>query len=172
MMHSWQLLKARLERRYGKLIYAAVKEEGGRTAMKHLHILLAASEYIPQRLISAMWEAISGAAVVDIRKVSSGVHQGSLHYYLTKQGHVERKSVTFSQTWPKLPKLSTTLQTARSQGPLSPRSSYYLTADGSYARFPHTQCQCHGLVIAPPQTQPRVPLPIPIPAFFQASLPF
>lgn len=165
MMKNWQRLKQRLERRYGKMMYAAVKEEGFRTGMKHLHVLMADQSWMAQPLISAMWGQLSGAPVVDIRLVRAGVHQGSLQFYLAKQGAVERKSVTFSASWPKLPKLSDTLQTTLSLNPPSDTSKYSLLADGSYARFPHGSCPCHGLVISPA----RIPLPLPAAA---ASLQF
>ena len=58
--------------------------------------------FIPQSELSRKWESLTGAAVVDIRKLR-GNAIGYISKYLSKSNSVEytRQRVSFSRNWPK-----------------------------------------------------------------------
>ena len=77
--HFTSLVK-RLRRRYGTFEYIQVKEFTKRGVI-HYHIVYRGS-YIPQRLLSAMWEDIHGSPIVYVQYVRGKKHK--LAGYLTK----------------------------------------------------------------------------------------
>lgn len=103
-MKAWHRLRHHLVRKYGPFEYVSVKEEGKRTGMKHLHLILAGpgATYIPQIHLSLLWARLAGAPVVDIRRVRGDLLPQYLAKYLAKQVR-ERKQLTFSRRWPKEP---------------------------------------------------------------------
>lgn len=58
--------------------------ERGKSGWPHIH-LVARTSFLPQRVLSRHWRELTGAPVVDIRRISD--HRGAVHYvakYLTK----------------------------------------------------------------------------------------
>lgn len=83
--HAINTLIKVLRRRYPRkrIEYAVVWEETKR-GYPHAHILLRAP-YIPQKFLSAQWERLSGAKIVDIRVVrNEGEAAAYVAKYLTK----------------------------------------------------------------------------------------
>jgi len=79
----------RLRRRFPtrKIEYALVWETT-KKGWPHAHILLR-SPYLPQNLISRLWVSLTGAFIVDVRKVASRAHAAAyVTKYLTKSPEV------------------------------------------------------------------------------------
>ncbi len=109
VMRAFTSLMYALRKRTPGLQYAAIKEEGDATGMRHLHVVLQGWRYIPFEEISHLWATRVGAPGVDIKRVDKG--GGSLPAYVAKYvskgvgsgGPLRR--VTYSAQWPKLPKV-------------------------------------------------------------------
>jgi len=102
LLRRFQSLVKALRHEFGSLEYVAVKEEGGLTGMKHLHVLLtgAGARWIPYERIQALWEARSSAWNVDIRRVNNLGGVGAyLAKYIAKAMEFPR-SINFSRGWP------------------------------------------------------------------------
>jgi len=115
----------RLRRRFPThdLQYALVWEKT-KKGWPHAHILLRAP-YIPQPLVSALWQALTGAYIVDVRKVHNRQHAASyVTKYLTKN--------------PEVPAGFRRFRTSRLYSAPAPRHVLrdYLSLDG-FLRFPH-----------------------------------
>jgi len=104
IMRAFGLLSQRLKRLYPGLAYATVKETGPKTGMRHLHVVLLNSRWIPWENLKTWWAKYVGAWGVDIRRVRGRI-AGYVAKYLGKQPTVEgeRKTVTYSRDYPKLP---------------------------------------------------------------------
>ena len=83
-------------RTWGPLEYAAVKEEGMKNGMKHLHVVVTGPEWLPYKRLSALWMRLTGAWNVDVRRVKTQV-AGYVAKYLSKWHGTVRKVVTFSK---------------------------------------------------------------------------
>jgi len=81
MNAAWLLLWKRIKRRQGdKAVGYAKIVELTRKGTPHLHIA-ADCGYLPQRWLSVQWHELSGAAVVDVRRVTT---EAGLARYLSK----------------------------------------------------------------------------------------
>jgi len=80
--HSWHVLIQRLRRRHLVLGYIKVPESC-KNGKQHLHVLFRGS-YIEQALISAWWNEIHHAKVVDIRKTRYARGGKRLASYMAK----------------------------------------------------------------------------------------
>jgi len=115
----------RLRRRFPtrEIEYALVWETT-KKGWPHAHILLRAP-YLPQALISAQWASLTGAFVVDVRRVSSHGHVASyVSKYLAKSPEVPAGYRRF--------RTSRLYSTPPARGVLRD----YLSLDG-FLRFPH-----------------------------------
>lgn len=83
--------------------YAAAKEEGPDTGMKHLHVVLINSGYLPQSKLSAWWNHYLGAPVVYIRKITSNNAAYYAAKHVTKEAQRQRNPVTYSRGFPSQP---------------------------------------------------------------------
>jgi hypothetical protein len=105
VMKKWSSMIRALRKLSGSRIeYAACKEEGAESGMKHLHVLLVEWKYVRWSVISELWEGMIGARGVDIRAIKQG--EGAVAYitkYLGKwdpEGEV-KKALTYSSGFPK-----------------------------------------------------------------------
>lgn len=82
------------------------REEGFRTGMRHLHVLLVNWEYVWHGTLSREWEKRSGAAVVWIKRVDLATMNEMTGYtakYMTKVVDSRlARVITFSRGWPRL----------------------------------------------------------------------
>jgi len=154
IMAKWSSMAKALRAFSPRLEYAAVKEVGPATGMKHLHVVCANWLFTPFETISAMWESRIGAPGVDIRRFYGRVEDipGYVAKYVSKTiGDTGvHKVVTYSKHWPKLRAQST----ARFLGWLSNLNWWRvmgMTAEGHIipqrpdGRF--TDCSCFGDVV-------------------------
>ncbi len=82
ILHDWSVFKKRIERKFGKIWYFAVREYNEKGDLIHLHLLLYAS-FIPIFWISGQWNEIHQAKIVYIKAVSNG-SRGSMLSYMAK----------------------------------------------------------------------------------------
>ena len=144
IMRAWSSMARYLRRTSPQLQYAAIKEEGSRTGMRHLHVLLIHFRYRPQRLLSAEWSRLTGAHQVDIRRVAGSLAARYVAKYLSKSDPGARKRATFSKQWPKLPPLQQTLQAIAKTGPLGPSSFVGVASNGALLAMLAPNCPCWG----------------------------
>jgi hypothetical protein len=81
---SFEKLKKRIRRRYGKFEYGAVKELT-RSGLLHLHIVYR-GRFMAQKWLSATWEEIHGAPVVWIARLFTWKLAKHLARYFIKEG--------------------------------------------------------------------------------------
>lgn len=80
-------LAVKLRRKFGEFEYFKVLEVT-KAGWPHYHLIVR-SEYIPQRTISAMWAQLTGATIVDVRRIKK--HRDVYFYvvkYLAKQRYI------------------------------------------------------------------------------------
>ena len=98
---SWRKLSARLRRRGLMREYIKVTEftKGG---LRHAHIIYVGS-YIDQAVLSAMWGAIHGAPVVDIRGIGAAGRgrsvSGAARYLAKYMSKDEASRLAYSHGW-------------------------------------------------------------------------
>ena len=125
IMRRFASLWKRIRKDWGPGVsYAAVKEQGGRTGMRHLHVVVIAGPERPDGMaprpvsrpkgsrtpwetslaqeLASMWEDRIGAWVVDVEEVLPGLGGGQVAYYVAKylaKGEVRfaRKLVSYSR---------------------------------------------------------------------------
>lgn len=73
LMKSWSEFVRELRAKSGTLTYMAVKEEGTRTRMRHLHILITGpgAVWTDWSWMSSAWQRLTGARGVHIKRVST-----------------------------------------------------------------------------------------------------
>ncbi len=143
-MAEWSHLLRFLRKTSPHLEYAACKETGSDSGMKHLHVVLVGFRYTPQAAISKEWCRLTGARVVDIRRLKGSHAAAYVAKYVSKQLDGTRKSVTFSRGWPKLPppeSRPTPLDTCPSYGP---QVVHEFTSRGAIVVVIVPGCQCWG----------------------------
>lgn len=87
-----------LRKRYGSIEYLRVVELH-KSGWPHYHLMLR-SDYLPQPVIKAAWQRLTGAEIVDIRQINNFFNSFIyLVKYLTKLRHVEwtDRHVTYSR---------------------------------------------------------------------------
>ena len=104
LMKEWSHMVRWLRRTSPGLLYAAVKEEGSNSGMKHLHVVLVNMNFTPQAEISAEWARLTGAWIVDIQRIEGSQAAGYVAKYVAKDMGELRKHTTYSRGWPALPK--------------------------------------------------------------------
>lgn len=111
IVKAWPKLVARIKKvwRYDRLDYAWIMESTGQ-GEPHLHIMLRC-KYIPQAWLSKEWEKLTGAYIVDIRRITE--QRGAARYvskYTSKAPalypHCKRYhySQRYCKRWQKPPK--------------------------------------------------------------------
>jgi hypothetical protein len=102
-MRAFQHLIKFLRKTSPDLAYAACKEEGSDTGMRHLHVVLIGFQYTPQSSIARRWRELTGAFVVRIERLRSDRAGYYVAKYVSKDLDAARKHVTYSKNFPPLP---------------------------------------------------------------------
>lgn len=101
VMKWFSALMRWMRKSHSRVEYAAIKQEGGSTGMKHLHCLIIGPPWVPYVALSRKWSALSGAWSVDVRRVGSSAVAGYVARYVALGMLGARKAVTFSAGWRK-----------------------------------------------------------------------
>jgi hypothetical protein len=144
-MANWSRLVRFLRQRSPALQYAAVKEQGAKSGMLHLHVVLTNFEYTPQADISAEWARLSSAWVVNIQRLTGTQAAAYAAKYVSKALDAARKNVTYSSAWPKLPKSGLHLVPIDEVGFWGPTKWHSVTIDGGLVHSLQPGCSCFGL---------------------------
>ena len=83
ILNHWEILRKRINRKYGKIWYFAVRETNEKGDLIHLHILLYAP-YINVNWISTQWNDIHNAKVVYIEGIPDSEIQSKILGYMSK----------------------------------------------------------------------------------------
>lgn len=102
IMKAWNKLKTRLRLQMPSLQYVTAKEEGPKTGMKHLHVVLFSWQYVPQAQLSEWWQSYTGAWSVGIQRVDGEHAARYVAKHFGKVNPLTRRVVSFSKHWPKL----------------------------------------------------------------------
>tara|TARA_Y100000310_G_scaffold338889_1_gene429823 strand:+ start:715 stop:1377 length:663 start_codon:yes stop_codon:yes gene_type:complete len=99
IMSAWAAMWKRLKRRMPWARYAAVKEVGAETGMKHLHVVIIGWKWVAWRDLCAWWEELSGAWNTDVRQMdgASTVAHYVAKYVSKALGRLRAKVVTYSR---------------------------------------------------------------------------
>ena len=141
-MAAWESLSRSLRRNTTTFTYACVKEEGKKTGMKHLHVIIIGLPFTPWEDISARWKALTGAHHIYIEWKDSidSVLYAAKHAWKARP-HA-RKSVTFSKDWPKLPRNPAKIFVEKVCGPPTDRHWRMILPDGSLVERLFPGCNC------------------------------
>jgi len=82
--HSFEILKKRIRRRYGRFEYISVKEHS-KNGLVHLHIAYR-GRYMSQKWLSDTWSEIHKAKIVWIAELYSWKYARHLARYFIKEG--------------------------------------------------------------------------------------
>ena len=153
IMRAWTRMVAFLREDSPFLQYAAVKEEGSSTGMRHLHVILLNFAYTPQKIISRKWFSLTSAWVVNIKRIEGQHAAAYVAKYVAKDDLPLRKKVTYSRAWPKLePALNLTWLTHREWWNPPPFAENW-TADGALVVFKREDCPCFAFARPPTMEQ-------------------
>jgi len=146
VMRAFQRLVRWMRSTYGSVEYAAIKQEGSSTGMKHLHCLLLGPKWVPYVILSRKWQSLSGAWSVDIQRVGSLSVAGYVARYIGQgMGVLVGKAVTFSKGWVRSIK-PVLLEVRVDIG--EPRARVWAARTGGGTLIerwgPHGECECPG----------------------------
>lgn len=146
LMSQFQKLVKWLRTTFGPVEYAAVKQEGSLTGMKHLHVLFLGLRWVPYVTLSRKWQSLSGAWSVDVQRVAGSKVAGYISRYIGQgMAVILGKAVTFSKGWLRSakPKL---LEVAVDVGEPHARDWAAKTLNGTLVEWwgPHGECECPG----------------------------
>jgi hypothetical protein len=144
IMKEWSHFIRWARKRSPHLEYAAVKEQGSRTGMKHLHVILLNWNYTPQAAIAAEWQRLTGAHIVNVQRVNGEKAAGYASKYVAKHLSGSRKNVTYSKGFPKLDALPLKLTKTDETGPFGPQGIIGITEDGGLVTSLAPGCKCFG----------------------------
>jgi len=83
ILNHWNVLKKRIERKYGKVYAFVVREYNKEATLIHLHILFYAP-YIPVNWLSTSWNDIHKAKIVYIEGIKEGKLKSKVLGYMAK----------------------------------------------------------------------------------------
>jgi len=83
ILNHWEILRKRINRKYGKIWYFAVRETNEKGDLIHLHILFYAP-YISISWISTQWSDIHKAEIAYIEGIHDGQMQDKILGYMSK----------------------------------------------------------------------------------------
>jgi hypothetical protein len=144
IMREWSHMVRWLRRASPSITYAAIKEAGTRSGMKHLHVLILNLDYVPQARISAEWARLTGAPIVDVRRVAGDHAAAYVAKYVSKGPASCLKSVTFGRDWPKPEPLPRTARAIDSIGPWGPQKFTAVTSQYGLVANLAPDCTCWG----------------------------
>ena len=143
-MRAWQHMVKYLRQTSPHLEYAACKEEGSNSGMRHLHIILLNLNYTPQHLIAKRWRELTGAFIVRVERLRSDRAAVYVAKYISKDLDAARKHVTYSKGYPKLPPPEIPLTHVRETGALGPSRVYEWTDHPGIVDSIAEGCPCFG----------------------------
>ena len=143
-MRAWQHMVKFLRKSSPGLEYAACKEEGSTSGMRHLHVILLNLNYTPQHLISKRWRELTGAFVVRVERLRSDRAAVYVAKYVSKDLDAARKHVTYSRGYPQLPPPDVRLTHLKEAGPAGPSNVYQWTAHPGIVDYIVPECPCFG----------------------------
>jgi len=146
LMAAFSKMVKWLRTSYGDVQYAAVKQEGGVSGMKHLHVLFLGLRWVPYAALSTKWKALTGAWSVDIQRIAGSKVAGYISRYIGQgMAVILGKAVTFSRGWVRRskPKL---LAVAMDVGEPHARTWVARTLNGTLVEWwgPRGDCECPG----------------------------
>jgi hypothetical protein len=171
IMRAWSSFVRWLRTRAPGAQYAAVKEEGGQTGMKHLHVLLINLPFIPWEDASDAWRRVTGAWNVSLQRVNGAKAIRYVTKHTWKAFIPGTKNITFSAAFPKIEHSSPVLMFKEKTG--EPESHDWLAVlkDGTRVEAYTPGCFCWPEVAKEVKEQWRLPLsPLPNPPGFFSSL--
>ena len=110
IMRRFSRFVSRARKRFGHFEYAAIKEEGSRARMKHLHVIVTGAPWLPRKWLSGEWTRLSGAWNVDVRRIRTEGAASYVAKYVGKAILPLRKGITYSKLFRQkveLPKFET-----------------------------------------------------------------
>jgi len=143
-----------LKRQNPSLAYAAIKEVGHHTGMKHLHVILINWNYIPQKQLSLLWAHYSKAPIVHIARISSREVYLYVAKYAAKQMPLWKKCVTFSKNWPKPAWNPPEMYVEKADGPPANADQMQELEDGTLIEKIVPGCDCFTCKSKPPPLPP------------------
>lgn len=143
-MRAWQHLVKFLRLTSPRLEYAACKEEGSKTGMKHLHVILLNFDYTPQFQIARRWRELTGAFVVRVERLRSDRAHYYVAKYVSKDLDAARKHVTFSRGFPPLPPNDVHLTHVKETIFTGPSNTYVWTDHPGIVDTLREGCSCFG----------------------------
>lgn len=99
IMLSWQAFIRWARMRWGRFEYAAVKQEGSNTGMKHLHVIMVGGAACQPREVSDYWKGLTGAWNIDVKEITGAEVAGYVSRYVAGGIAQVAKAVTFSRGW-------------------------------------------------------------------------
>lgn len=149
IMRAWTRMVAFLRQQSPYLQYAAVKEQGSSTGMRHLHVILLNFAFTPQQIISRRWRQLTGAWVVNIQRIQGTRTAGYVAKYVGKDDMPLGKQVTFSRHWPKLPARPSLGWLTATDWYQFPRGWSEITTSGGLTQFLAEDCDCYAFARPP-----------------------
>lgn len=99
IMAKWSTLVRLARRTWGHFEYAVVKEEGAKSGMRHLHAIWSGVSWVEKSWLVRTWQRLTGAFVVDVKRVTGSTLGAYLAKYLGKGALVAKKVLTLSKGW-------------------------------------------------------------------------
>lgn len=144
VMKAFSRLVKRIRLNGSHVEYAAVKEEGPSTGMKHLHVILTGSTWVAYGWLTAQWKSLIGAWNVDVRRLNGTKVAAYVSGYLAKWVGPVRKVVTFSKNF-RLPYAAPEGITVLSyNSPPEPRPFEAILEDGTIVERSCKECGIGG----------------------------
>lgn len=142
MMAYWSRMCRWLRKGAPSMQYVAVKQEGEETGMRHLHLVVYPWVWIDQAKISAEWLRISGAWNADIRRVNGAIAGAHIAAYVGESDLPLAKIVTYSRSWPKLPKDAVWRKHGVQLSMIPVPRSTIETVEGNLVEYQAPRCDC------------------------------
>jgi hypothetical protein len=155
IMRAFSKFIRALRRRSPDLAYAAIKQEGLKRGMKHLHVLLLNWEYRDQRDLSALWARYTDSPIVDIRKLRGSNATGYVAHYSARANANWRKCVTYSSNWPAPEPPPQPLTIERHFDPPVIRPGTLELDDGTCVEHIAPGCHCLDHILPKPNGPPK-----------------
>ena len=142
IMRAWSSFVRWLRVRAPAAQYAAVKEEGPSTGMKHLHVLLIDMPFVPWEDASDAWKRVTGAWNVSIQRVDGAKAIRYITKHTWKAFIPGSKNITFSAHFPKIEHTDPCLMFKEKVGTPTDREWLAILKDGTRVEAYTPGCHC------------------------------
>lgn len=142
IMKAWSSFVRWLRTRAPSAQYAAVKEEGPNTGMKHLHVLLIDVPFVPWEDASDAWKRVTGAWNVSLQRVDGAKAIRYVTKHAWKAFIPGTKNITFSAHFPKLAHSCPLEVSITKAGPPIDRQWLAILRDGTRVELYTPGCNC------------------------------